>query len=182
VCYGSSLLMCLCMSANVLGDRQEAMRECLAMAAKCIIPIDMPVRPFWCLLLAMLVCGMQMKAIHGVSVLDWDAVGGAVLMCKERLGATAIKFLVVLAGGMDEQLGECMLALYSSCQPRRCAWCHSRHRDPSHVFSNGAQRGRCCGCMIARYCGVACQRRAWKSHKRVCKAMNELAVKPAPPW
>jgi hypothetical protein len=29
----------------------------------------------------------------------------------------------------------------------------------------------CAGCRIARYCGRACQRAAWKQHKPVCKAL-----------
>ncbi|KAJ6520705.1 hypothetical protein DFH09DRAFT_1287438 [Mycena vulgaris] len=29
---------------------------------------------------------------------------------------------------------------------------------------------RCSGCQSARYCGAECQRRDWKTHKKVCKS------------
>ena len=37
----------------------------------------------------------------------------------------------------------------------------------------------CAGCRIARYCGRACQRAAWKQHKPVCKALAAAAVSAA---
>jgi hypothetical protein len=33
----------------------------------------------------------------------------------------------------------------------------------------------CAGCLVARYCGRACQRAAWKQHKRVCKSLAAAA-------
>ena len=34
----------------------------------------------------------------------------------------------------------------------------------------------CAGCLVARYCGRACQRAAWKQHKPVCKALAASAA------
>jgi hypothetical protein len=34
----------------------------------------------------------------------------------------------------------------------------------------------CAGCLVARYCGRACQRAAWKQHKPVCKALAGAAA------
>ena len=34
----------------------------------------------------------------------------------------------------------------------------------------------CGGCRVARYCGRACQRAAWKQHKPVCAALNAAAA------
>jgi hypothetical protein len=34
----------------------------------------------------------------------------------------------------------------------------------------------CAGCLVARYCGRACQRAAWKQHKPVCKALAAVAA------
>jgi hypothetical protein len=43
----------------------------------------------------------------------------------------------------------------------------------------GAVSGRsciCAGCRVARYCGRACQRAAWKRHKPVCGALSAAAA------
>jgi hypothetical protein len=34
----------------------------------------------------------------------------------------------------------------------------------------------CAGCRVARYCGRACQRSAWKQHKPVCGALAAAAT------
>jgi hypothetical protein len=34
----------------------------------------------------------------------------------------------------------------------------------------------CAGCRVARYCGRACQRAAWKQHKSVCAALSAAAA------
>ncbi|KAK9809145.1 hypothetical protein WJX72_010147 [[Myrmecia] bisecta] len=31
---------------------------------------------------------------------------------------------------------------------------------------------KCSGCVRARYCSAACQKAAWKVHKRVCSTLN----------
>jgi hypothetical protein len=37
----------------------------------------------------------------------------------------------------------------------------------------------CAGCHTSRYCGLACQRAAWKQHKPVCKALAAASAAPA---
>jgi hypothetical protein len=38
-------------------------------------------------------------------------------------------------------------------------------------------RGSICGgCLVARYCGTACQRQHWKQHKPVCQAIKAVGV------
>jgi hypothetical protein len=47
----------------------------------------------------------------------------------------------------------------------------------------GLVSGRSCvcgGCRVARYCGRACQRLAWKQHKPVCAALSAAAPHAAP--
>jgi hypothetical protein len=39
----------------------------------------------------------------------------------------------------------------------------------------------CAGCRVARYCGRACQRAAWKQHKHVCEALAAAATTTATP-
>jgi hypothetical protein len=39
----------------------------------------------------------------------------------------------------------------------------------------------CAGCLTARYCGRACQRAVWRSHRPVCKALGEAAAAAAAP-
>jgi hypothetical protein len=47
------------------------------------------------------------------------------------------------------------------------------------VSELAAVSGRSCicgGCCVARYCGRACQRAAWKQHKPVCAALSAAAA------
>jgi hypothetical protein len=46
---------------------------------------------------------------------------------------------------------------------------------PSEVWLVSGRSCICAGCRIARYCGRACQRAAWKQHKPVCKALAAAA-------
>jgi hypothetical protein len=39
----------------------------------------------------------------------------------------------------------------------------------------------CAGCLTARYCGRACQRAVWRSHRPVCKALGAAAAAAAAP-
>jgi hypothetical protein len=50
--------------------------------------------------------------------------------------------------------------------------------DGSHMcdYSNCKQIGKfkqCRGCKSVRYCGVLCQKAAWKKHRSICKAIQE---------
>ena len=45
----------------------------------------------------------------------------------------------------------------------------------------GAALRVCSACDSVAYCGAACQKRAWKEHKQLCKAMCEMAASAAPP-
>jgi hypothetical protein len=55
---------------------------------------------------------------------------------------------------------------------------------PSEAQLVGGRSCICAGCRIARYCGRACQRAAWRQHKPVCKALAATtaaaAAAPAP--
>jgi hypothetical protein len=53
----------------------------------------------------------------------------------------------------------------------------------SGLTEAGLVSGRSCvcgGCLVARYCGRACQRAAWKQHKPVCAALAAAAAAGAP--
>ena len=47
---------------------------------------------------------------------------------------------------------------------------------PSEAQLVGGRSCICGGCCIARYCGRACQRAAWRQHKPVCKALAAAAA------
>jgi hypothetical protein len=72
-----------------------------------------------------------------------------------------------------QQLQSTGLALCSFAVPCMC-------NDPGCASMAGlselaAVSGRsciCAGCRVARYCGRACQRAAWKKHKPVCAALS----------
>lgn len=45
----------------------------------------------------------------------------------------------------------------------------------------GATLKVCSACDSVAYCGADCQKRAWKEHKQLCKALREMAASAAPP-
>ncbi len=47
---------------------------------------------------------------------------------------------------------------------------------PTEVLLVSGRSCICAGCRVARYCGRACQRAAWKQHKPVCKALAAAAA------
>jgi hypothetical protein len=47
---------------------------------------------------------------------------------------------------------------------------------PSEAQLVGGRSCICAGCRTARYCGIACQRTAWRQHKPVCKALAAAAA------
>ena len=50
---------------------------------------------------------------------------------------------------------------------------------PTEVLLVSGRSCICAGCRIARYCGRACQRAAWKQHKPVCQALAAAAASTA---
>ena len=80
---------------------------------------------------------------------------------------------VLAAAGQLQSIG---LALCSFAVPCMCnnPGCMSM----AGVSDLAAVSGRsciCAGCRVARYCGRACQRAAWKQHKHVCGALSAAA-------
>jgi hypothetical protein len=78
--------------------------------------------------------------------------------------------------GAAQQLQSTGLALCSFAVPCMC-------NNPGCTTMAGlselaAVSGRSCicgGCLVARYCGRACQRAAWKQHRPVCGALGSAA-------
>ncbi|KAJ7658671.1 hypothetical protein DFH06DRAFT_1130961 [Mycena polygramma] len=59
---------------------------------------------------------------------------------------------------------------FSAEVPRNmsCAGCYEPETQTSKLL-------RCARCRTAAYCGKACQRRAWNSHKNYCKLQSEMS-------
>jgi uncharacterized membrane protein YgcG len=59
------------------------------------------------------------------------------------------------------------IAVPQFCNNTACA----NLSGPTEVRLVSGRSCVCAGCHTARYCGIACQRAAWKQHKPVCKAL-----------
>jgi hypothetical protein len=71
----------------------------------------------------------------------------------------------------------CSFAVSCLCNNPSCST-----GDLSGLTELGLVSGRsciCAGCRVARYCGRACQRAAWRQHKPVCSALAAAATNAA---
>ena len=66
----------------------------------------------------------------------------------------------------------CSIAVPHFCNNPAC----TNLSGPTEVRLVSGRSCICAGCRIARYCGRACQRAAWKQHKPVCKALAAVAA------
>jgi hypothetical protein len=69
-------------------------------------------------------------------------------------------------------LALCSFAVPCMCNNPGCA----SMAGPSELASVSGRSCICGGCRVARYCGRACQRAAWKQHKPVCGALSAAAA------
>ncbi|KAJ3556198.1 hypothetical protein NM688_g2159 [Phlebia brevispora] len=56
-------------------------------------------------------------------------------------------------------------ALFPAEKGRRCDYCHHLPRGRDRLL-------KCSGCAAFWYCGVSCQRKQWRTHKKICKQYN----------
>ena len=76
-----------------------------------------------------------------------------------------------------QQLQATWLALCSFAVPCMCNNPSCAHvSEMSELASVSGRSCVCGGCRVARYCGRACQRAAWKQHKLVCAAISAAAA------
>jgi tetratricopeptide (TPR) repeat protein len=66
------------------------------------------------------------------------------------------------SAGFVELSKEEKKTLRSQLESKRALYCVKCNKELSKVY-------RCSRCDLATYCGSACQREAWKEHKKVCK-------------
>ena len=77
--------------------------------------------------------------------------------------AAAVAVLVLQAAG---RVLACF-AIPHACNNPACG----NLASPSEAQLVGGRSCICAGCHTARYCGIACQRAAWRQHKLVSKAL-----------
>jgi hypothetical protein len=76
-----------------------------------------------------------------------------------------------------QQLQSTGLALCSFAAPCMCNYHGCKNMTGlSELASVSGRSCICAGCRVARYCGRACQRAAWKQHKPVCTALSAAAA------
>ncbi len=110
------------------------------------------------------------------SVFNWLLVGGeAARQRAERAGVPALMPLLAAAfavGGASHPETVCWQRLtraFPLPPPRRCDACDAAEAPAAKLLTCGA-------CKTASYCGAACQRAHWTTHKVACKAARTAAA------
>jgi hypothetical protein len=118
----------------------------------------------------------------GSTIEQCVAAGYAPLPVQQQLLATGNLIQASQRSGMKaveiaQQLLSTGLAMCSFAVPCMCN--NSGCNNLAGLSELAAVSGRSCicgGCRVARYCGRACQRAAWKQHKPVCGALSAAAA------
>jgi hypothetical protein len=88
--------------------------------------------------------------------------------CEESHAVRLAAAQQVLSTG----LALCSFAVPCMCNNPVC----TSMAGPSELAAVSGRSCICAGCCVARYCGRACQRAAWKQHKPVCGALSAAAA------
>ena len=119
-------------------------------------------------------------ALHYASAYGWTTSVGALLMAGARRDAVSRQGHTPLQlAQLKHPLNAALLALLQESGAALTALCCDGCGAPE---KKGIVKLRACtGCLNARYCGDACQRAAWKGHKKECERLREAREKLARP-
>lgn len=112
--------------------------------------------------------GGEAPVARGVAAISVPATAAAAAPASSLASALASAGMPGSAARAPTPLAAAAAAAAVETAADVCCQCGSAPADPS------AKLMVCGGCGLASYCGVGCQRAAWKSHKKVCAGRTGL--------
>jgi tetratricopeptide (TPR) repeat protein len=106
--------------------------------------------------------GAKECAVNGIRGFLDLAPDESLSLCRELIPQYPHALWAASSAGFVELSEEEKKALRSKLETKKGLYCVNCEKEMTKIY-------RCSRCEVATYCGSACQKEAWKEHKKICK-------------